>query len=180
MGQQWFGLEQQFLEKEKPVLDLKKWFDPKHHDRLWNVGPTGALVTGVTTFLVLDIDARLDFVKMGMSDKWITILMALTLIELLIILIWILFSLPPKDRGRTLSKKGIYAIIRHPVYTTIIYHFPIIFAFNYRSFLLLLFVPIYHFLWSKLVVREEEYLVGIFGQDYVDYMREVPRFIPWR
>jgi protein-S-isoprenylcysteine O-methyltransferase Ste14 len=28
-------------------------------------------------------------------------------------------------------------------------------------------------------VREEEYLVGIFGQEYLDYMDEVPRFIPW-
>ena len=162
------------------MLDLKRWFDPKHYNRLWNVGPPGAVATGFGTFLVLLIDSRLDFVKIAMSDRWITILIALTLIDLLIVLIWILFSLPPKDRGKTMSKKGIYSFIRHPVYTTIIYHFPIIFAFNYRSFLLLLFVPIYHFLWSKLVVREEEYLVGIFGQDYVDYMREVPRFVPWR
>jgi protein-S-isoprenylcysteine O-methyltransferase Ste14 len=178
--QQWFGLEQQFLEKEKPVLDLKKWFNPKHYNRLWNVGPIGALATGLSNSLILAIDAQLDLAKINMSGKWTTILTALIIIDLLIVLFWILFSLPPKDRGKTLSKKGIYAFIRHPVYTTLIYHFPIIFALNYKSFLLLFFVPIYHFFWSKLVVKEEEYLVGIFGQDYVDYMREVPRFIPWR
>jgi protein-S-isoprenylcysteine O-methyltransferase Ste14 len=178
--QQWFGLEQQFLEKEKPVLDLKKWFNPKHYNRLWNVGPIGALATGLSNCLILAIDAQLNLAKINMSGKWTTILTALIIIDLLIVLFWILFSLPPKDRGKTLSKKGIYAFIRHPVYTTLIYHFPIIFALNYKSFLLLFFVPIYHFFWSKLVVREEEYLVGIFGQDYVDYMREVPRFIPWR
>ena len=180
MDQQWFELEQQFLEKEKTMLDLKQWFNPKHYNRLWNVGPIGALATGVTTFLVLAIDESLDLAKINMSEKWTTVLITLMVIDLLVVLFWILFSLPPKDRGKTLSKKGIYSFIRHPVYTTIIYHFPIIFALNYKSFLLLFFVPIYHLCWSKLVVREEEYLVGIFGQDYVDYIREVPRFIPWK
>jgi protein-S-isoprenylcysteine O-methyltransferase Ste14 len=30
------------------------------------------------------------------------------------------------------------------------------------------------------VEKEEEYLVGIFGEDYVDYMAKIPRFVPWR
>jgi protein-S-isoprenylcysteine O-methyltransferase Ste14 len=30
------------------------------------------------------------------------------------------------------------------------------------------------------VEKEEEYLVGIFQEDYVDYMAKIPRFIPWR
>lgn len=166
--------------KEKPVLDLKSWFNPKHYNRLWNVGPIGALTTGLGSALILTIDNQLNFVKINISSWWTTTLILLTAIELLIILFWILFSLPPKKRGKTLSKKGIYAFIRHPVYTTIIYHFPIIFALRAKSLLLLLFIPVYHFFWSKLVLREEEYLVGIFGQDYVDYMNEVPRFIPWK
>ena len=34
-------------------------------------------------------------------------------------------------------------------------------------------------IWIKIVQKEEEYLVGIFGEEYLDYMDEVPRFIPW-
>ncbi|MBT5188268.1 MAG: hypothetical protein HOM01_15780, partial [Kordiimonadaceae bacterium] len=117
------------------MLDLKQWFNPKHYNRLWNVGPIGALATGVTTFLVLAIDESFDLAKINMSEKWTTVLITLMVIDLLVVLFWILFSLPPKDRGKTLSKKGIYSFIRHPVYTTIIYHFPIIFALNYKSFL---------------------------------------------
>jgi protein-S-isoprenylcysteine O-methyltransferase Ste14 len=30
------------------------------------------------------------------------------------------------------------------------------------------------------VERKEEYLVGMYGEDYVDYMAKIPRFIPWR
>ena len=29
-------------------------------------------------------------------------------------------------------------------------------------------------------IKEEQYLFGIFGQDYIDYMSNVSRFIPWK
>jgi protein-S-isoprenylcysteine O-methyltransferase Ste14 len=29
------------------------------------------------------------------------------------------------------------------------------------------------------VAAEEEYLISIFGQEYLDYMSHTPRFIPW-
>jgi protein-S-isoprenylcysteine O-methyltransferase Ste14 len=45
---------------------------------------------------------------------------------------------------------------------------------------LLFLVPLQYLLWSKIVVKEEEYLVGIFGQEYIDYMSNVSRFIPWK
>ena len=166
--------------KEKPVLDLHKWFNPKHYNRLWNVGPPGALLTGIVVYIMLRADIIFDFRLIGISDFWLNLLMFLTFLEGIIILFWILFSLPPKERGIKLSKRGIYAFIRHPVYTVIMFHFPIFYFLLFRSFGGLLVVPVIYLFWTKIIVREEEYLVGIFGQDYVDYMREVPRFIPWR
>ena len=91
-----------------------------------------------------------------------------------------LFSLAPKNHDGLFSKKGIYAIIRHPIYTVVIFHLPIIVALFYKSFVLLFFLPAHYIFWSHLVEREEEYLVGIFGEDYVDYMAKIPRFVPWR
>ena len=114
-----------------------------------------------------------------LSDTWFWILVVLTELDLIILLVWVLFSLPPKERGLKLSKKGIYRLIRHPIYTAIIYHMTILYALFWGSFLLLFFLPLHHAIWSKIVAREEEYLVGIFGQEYLDYMDEVPRFIPW-
>ena len=168
------------MEKEKRLLDLQKWFNPKHYKRLWNVGPPGALLTGLIVYTTLKIDTFLGLPLINFSDFWQKILMVLTGLEGMIILLWILFSLPPKERGIKLSKRGIYSFIRHPVYTVIIFHLPVFYALLFRSFGVLLVIPAIYIFWSKTIVREEEYLVGIFGEDYVDYMREVPRFIPWK
>ena len=145
-----------------------------------NVGPVGLLVTALSTFLIITTDKKMGFIKIDISEWWTTLLVLLTVTELLIILIWSIFSLLPKNRGKVFSKRGIYAIIRHPIYTIIIFHLPIIVALFYKSFVLLFFLPANYIFWSHLVGRKEEYLVGMYGEDYVDYMAEIPRFIPWR
>ena len=122
----------------------------------------------------------MGFVKTGISDGWNNILIILTTTELLIVLVWSAFSAATKMKGEIFSKNGIYAIIRHPIYTVIIFHLPIIVALFYKSFVLLFFLPVNYVFWSHLVRWEEEYLVGIFGEDYVDYMAKIPRFVPWR
>ena len=111
---------------------------------------------------------------------WVDVLFFLIFLEMLFILFWTLFSLPPKNRGRKLSTKGIYSFIRHPIYTVVIFHTNILTSLWAGSYLLLFLVPIQYLLWSKMVVKEEEYLIGIFGQEYIDYMSNVSRFIPWK
>ena len=145
-----------------------------------NVGPVGLLVTVLSTFLIITTDRKMGFAKIDISEWWTSLLILLTVTELLIILIWSVFSLLPKNRGKVFSKRGIYAIIRHPIYAIIIFHLPIIVALFYRSFVLLFFLPANYIFWSHLVERKEEYLVGMYGEDYVDYMAKIPRFIPWR
>ena len=161
------------------MLDLKKWFDSKHYMRLWNVGPPGlrfslAILHGLH-------HAEQPFLQktFSLSSGWFFALTALTTLDALILLFWVLFSLPPKNRGIKLSKKGVYGFVRHPIYTAIVYHIPILCALSWGSYLILLFLPVHHIIWGKLVEREEKYLIGIFGQEYLDYMNEVPRFIPW-
>ena len=125
-------------------------------------------------------NGKFGFVKIGTPVRLINILIFLTTLELLIILIWSTLSFPLKNNSKNFSVRGIYVFIRHPIYTTLMFHFPIITALNHRSFVLLFFIPIYYSFWSRLVEKEEEYLVGIFQEDYVDYMAKIPRFIPWR
>ena len=180
MDQQWLGLERQFLEKETILLDLKKWLNPKHYFRLWNVGPPGLAFSLFLIYTIHRIEIWFEFKTFVLSDTWLWILVALTAADAAALLIWVLFSLPPKERGLKISRKGIYGLIRHPVYTTIIYHITILYALFWGSFLLLFFLPLHHAIWSKIVIKEEEYLVGIFGEDYVDYMAKIPRFVPWR
>ena len=155
------------------MLDLKNWFSPKHYKRLWNVGPPGLIASLLLIYLTLQYEA-------AFSIKKYDVLFFLIFLEMLFILFWTLFSLPPKNRGRKLSTSGIYSFIRHPIYTVVIFHINILTSLLVGSYLLLFLVPIQYLLWSKMVVKEEEYLIGIFGQEYIDYMSNVSRFIPWK
>ena len=161
------------------MLDLKKWFDSKHYMRLWNVGPPGLLFSLAIIHGLHHAEQAFLQKTFSLSSGWFFALTALTTLDALILLFWVLFSLPPKNRGIKLSKKGVYGFVRHPIYTVIVYHIPILCALSWGSYLILLFLPVHHIIWGKLVEREEKYLVDIFGQEYLDYMNEVPRFIPW-
>ena len=164
---------------EKQMLDLKKWFDSKHYMRLWNVGPPGLLFSLAIIHGLHHAEQAFLLKTFSLSSGWFFALITLTTLDALILLFWVLFSLPPKNRGIKLSKKGVYGFVRHPIYTAIVYHIPILCALSWGSYLILLFLPVHHIIWGKLVEREEKYLIGIFGQEYLHYMNEVPRFIPW-
>ena len=115
-----------------------------------------------------------------LSAPWFYVLFVLVLGEAIFILFWVLFSLPPKNRGKGLVKEGVYALMRHPIYTTIIFHLNVLFSLWWGSYLIIFLIPIQYLFWSKIIIKEEQYLVGIFGQDYIDYMSNVSRFIPWK
>ena len=168
------------MEKEKLLFDFGCGTNLSKCKSSRKAGPVGFLLTGVSTFLIFTIENKVGFVKTGISDWWNNLLIVLTTTELLIVLVWSTFSAAPKTRGEMFSKSGIYSIIRHPIYTVIIFHLPIVVALFYKSFVLLFFIPANYIFWSRLVRGEEEYLVGIFGEDYVDYMAKIPRFVPWR
>ena len=168
------------MEKEKWLFDFKGSFNTSSYGCSQKAGPVGLLITVVSAFLIIAAENKIGFVKMGISEWWTNLLIVLNATELLIVLVWSIFSLVSKRRKELFFKNGIYTIIRHPIYTIIIFHLPIIIALFYKSFVLLFFLPAHYIFWSHLVEREEEYLVGIFGEDYVDYMAKIPRFIPWR
>ena len=126
------------------------------------------------------IEMSFNMKKYELSPPWFYALFFLVLAEAVLILIWVLFSLPPTKRGKNLSRQGVYAFIRHPIYTTIIFHLNVLFSLWWGSFLIIFLIPIQYLFWSKIIIREEEYLVGIFGEEYIDYMSNVSRFVPWK
>ena len=162
------------------MLDLKNWLNPKHYNRLWNVGPPGLMFSLCLIYTTHWIEMSFNMKKYELSPPWFYALFFLVLAEAVLILIWVLFSLPPTKRGKSLSRQGVYALIRHPIYTTIIFHLNVLFSLWWGSFLIIFLIPIQYLFWSKIIIREEEYLVGIFGEEYIDYMSNVSRFVPWK
>lgn len=162
------------------MLDLKNWLNPKHYNRLWNVGPPGLIFSLCLIYITHWVEMSFNMKKYELSPPWFYALFFLVLAEAVLILIWVLFSLPPTKRGKILSRQGVYAFIRHPIYTTIIFHLNVLFSLWWGSFLIIFLIPIQYLFWSKIIIREEEYLVGIFGEEYIDYMSNVSRFVPWK
>ena len=126
------------------MLDLKKWFDSKHYMRLWNVGPPGLLFSLAIIHGLHHAEQAFLLKTFSLSSGWFFALITLTTLDALILLFWVLFSLPPKNRGIKLSKKGVYGFVRHPIYTAIVYHIPILCALSWGSYLILLFLPVHH------------------------------------
>ena len=162
------------------MLDLKNWLNPKHYNRLWNVGPPGLIFSLCLIYTTHWVEMSFNMKKYELSPPWFYALFFLVLAEAVLILIWVLFSLPPTKRGKNLSRQGVYAFMRHPIYTTIIFHLNVLFSLWWGSFLIIFLIPIQYLFWSKIIIREEEYLVGIFGEEYIDYMSNVSRFVPWK
>ena len=84
-------------------------------------------------------------------------------------------GLAPEEQ--TLRRKGILNVIRHPIYSGLILMTVGFFLFipNLASLIasvcILTYLPIGIYL-------EERKMVQLFGQDYIDYLKEVPALIP--
>ena len=70
-----------------------------------------------------------------------------------------------------------YAYVRHPIYLgawLIALGLGLLFGFP-------LIASVFLLLWLNLVIHfEEKELLEVYGREYKEYRRRVPRFIPWR
>lgn len=106
----------------------------------------------------------------------------IVLFILLLILALIFMRLSEKtvfneEDANSLKKGGIYAHVRNPMYLGI----PIIFiALICLSMSLISIIPvaITFILYTRMVKYEESDLEEIFGEEYLDYKKKVPRWLP--
>jgi len=80
----------------------------------------------------------------------------------------------PKQRD-SFPKEGIYARIRHPVAAGVIY-MNIAYIFFFRSFVLIPIVPIFVAMWYLYARYEERVMLGVFGDEYREYMQGTSMF----
>lgn len=79
--------------------------------------------------------------------------------------------------GRLLTT-GAYAIVRNPMYSGfIVFLLPGI-SLALRSWILLSTAAVAYLIFRVLIRKEEEYLLGRFGQEFLDYRRRVTAIIP--
>ena len=76
-----------------------------------------------------------------------------------------------------LVSSGVYSYTRHPMYLSILV---LLLSFLVLSLSFLSFIPwiIAVFLFNRMVIFEENELINILGDEYRNYMKRVPRWIP--
>lgn len=76
-----------------------------------------------------------------------------------------------------LITSGIYRFVRHPQYSGFILAI-IGFLIQWPTFITLIMAPILLVMYTRLAKKEEKDMIEQFGEDYISYMKKVPRFIP--
>lgn len=81
------------------------------------------------------------------------------------------------QKARKLAKTGVYSKIRHPQYVAFIV-IMLGFLLQWPTLLTLVMFPILVWIYIRLARSEEKEAGKKFGNEYRDYMKEVPGFIP--
>jgi len=79
-----------------------------------------------------------------------------------------------------LVTSGLYSLVRHPQYTGLfialfgegVVHWPTLFSVG--------LLPIIIFVYYRLSIREEQSVIEQFGDEYLQYQKQVPMFVPRR
>ncbi len=90
---------------------------------------------------------------------------------------------PSPTAGRTMKlvRTGIYAYCRNPsVHGKLLGVLSVGFALNSFSFCFVLVPALLALSLVEKVVRQEPQLIEIFGDDYRQYCKDVPLFVPWK
>ena len=84
-----------------------------------------------------------------------------------------------KVKENKLITKGVYALVRNPVYSAFIFIFTGLLLFTANYILLILPFVFWAFLTILMKNTEEKWLKNEFGKEYEIYLKEVNRVIPW-
>ncbi|MCH7762231.1 MAG: isoprenylcysteine carboxylmethyltransferase family protein [Candidatus Marinimicrobia bacterium] len=149
--------------------------------RVFCVGPAGVLFTLVFWFVAYTIEKMVSFPKMDINPIFRIALVSMFTIDAVYLFFGSLYYLKPLERGKKLVKSGPFKYIRHPLYSLFIYSFTALIALWFKSWFLLLTVVPLSLIWSRLVQKEEKYMLKKFGIKYRNYMEKTGQFLPsWK
>ena len=76
-----------------------------------------------------------------------------------------------------LVTNGLYRFVRHPQYSGFILSI-IGFLVQWPTIITLIMAPMLLVMYNRLAKKEEKVMIDTFGEEYIEYMKKVPRFIP--
>lgn len=80
--------------------------------------------------------------------------------------------------AETLNRKGIYSLVRHPLYLGNYLMWIGIVVFTFNLYFVLLVSLAFWIYYERIMFAEERFLERKFGDDYMEWSKKVPAFVP--
>ena len=128
--------------------------------------------------LFVYLQRALPLPPLRLSPGWHWALTILFALDALATVLWSFAVLSGALRARRLARTGPYAMVRHPMYSAVMYSGTAAVAFAFQAWVVLLAVLPVHAVWISLARKEEAELRGRFGEGYGDYALATGQFLP--
>ncbi len=132
--------------------------------------------------VVLNDSLKFDFRINAIPFKFLITVGSMLIIFGVPFLIISIITINKAYKFDSLCTKGVYAVCRHPLYSSwIIFIVPGIMLF-FNSWILLTVPIVMYFIFTILIKQEESFLQSKFGENYKNYKNKVPLLFPmfWR
>ena len=151
----------------------------------WGVGPifVGVLISTTALGILLSYTNLFSFAQI--DNEYVRIILFILAVLLIMegVLVWVLAVIKSrvidKIKNGKLVTDGIYAWVRHPIYSA--FFLIVIGAILIRGNWILLFLVPLCWLFMTFLMKntEEKWLLAIFGKEYEAYKDRTNRCIPW-
>ena len=146
--------------------------------QLFGSGPTGVLATVLIWIFALNIGRFFQISPINMNDTFRWVLIIFFIIDAGVMVLWSQIALNPNKRGKELVTSGPFRLVRHPLYTAVIWSGTGLFAISQLSWAVVLSVIPVHFFWIWQIKGEEDFMIEKFGDGYKKYMETTGQFFP--
>jgi len=147
-------------------------------NRFFGVGPLGLLISLVALVLVWGLDQWFGHPQIASDKIWLLPFGILLMAVGLGIHLWAGWTLRHWWIENRLCTEGPFRYLRHPMYAAWITFISTGISLLMNSWIFLAWPVFLHPIWHRLVVREEEMMEALFGEDYKAYSARTGRFFP--
>lgn len=148
------------------------------YDRIFGSGPKCALFSTALFVLGYFIEDTVGLPQIFTNEIVSFSLFVVFSLAGSALVVWSLYSLPPKERGRRLVISGAFKYFRHPLYAAFLLCFSLGFSFLLNNWIYLVWSLVLFPIWSINVKSEEKLMRNAFGEEYKDYCEKTGRFLP--
>ncbi len=151
---------------------------PTNFTKIFGIGPIGLLISLVLLFIAIWINKQIDLPPLSNNQFLLNSIFFVSVLMTLAIIVWSVKSLPAADRGNKLCTSGAFKYFRHPLYAAFLSVFDFGLAIYLNSYIFIFWAMLLHPIWHYLVNYEEEMMIDIFGEAYLEYQKKTGRFLP--